>query len=246
MPTGLRVGVITTGFVRRAVFVLAVALVCPLPSARADFDTALAAVDSGDYALALMEFRALAQRGDPRGENGLGILHLRGNAVPRDLKAAFNFFHSAATKGLAVAQNNLAETYDNGWGVRADPLQARHWYAVAAEQGNVDARAALGIMLLDGRGVPQATEQGRAWLEQAAYAGHPEAQAHLGHLYRAGDAGLARDYVKAYAWYGVAAAGGYDMGPEFRDSVALYLSPADLRAAQQLARALHQKHGPDS
>ena len=47
----------------------------------------------------------------------------------------------------------------------------------------------------------------------------------------------------AYAWYGVAAAGGYPGGPQFRDSVAEYLTSSELEAGRDLARELFIKYG---
>ena len=67
-----------------------------------------------------------------------------------------------------------------------------------------------------------------------------EAQANIGHLYRAGY-GVDRDYVLAYAWYGVAAASGFEMGPELRESVAQLLTPSQLEQGRSIARGLWRK-----
>lgn len=212
---------------------------------KADFDAAMAAVEQSDYALALVEFKALAESGDPRGENGLGALYLRGDALPRDFQRAFRLFSSAAEKDFAAAQTNLALMYDNGWGVRENPALAARWYYRAALNGNVEGQAAIGIMLTMGRGVEKDLSAAHEWLRTAALRASAKAQAHLGHLYRAGD-GVDRDYVQAYAWYGLAAAGGYDMAPELRDTVAAYLGATELREAQALARRLYRQMNPGS
>jgi hypothetical protein len=47
----------------------------------------------------------------------------------------------------------------------------------------------------------------------------------------------------AYAWYGVAAAGGYPGAPRFRESVAQYLTRDELEAGRDLARELFIKYG---
>jgi len=220
------------------------AVACSAPL-RADFDAAIAAVEGRDYARALIEFKALANEGDPRGENGLGALYLRGDALPRDLGQAFSLFKSAAEKGFAAAQANLALMYDNGWGTRESPAEAARWYYKAALNGNVEGQAAIGILLALGRGVERNFPAAYEWLKTAALRSNVQAQAHLGHLYRAGE-GVSRDYVQAYVWYGLAAAGGYEMGPELRDTVAAYLSAAELSRAKALARRLYRELNSDS
>ncbi|MDX2313045.1 MAG: sel1 repeat family protein, partial [Gammaproteobacteria bacterium] len=67
-------------------------------------------------------------------------------------------------------------------------------------------------------------------------------QANVGHLFRTGD-GVGRDYLMAFAWYGVAAAGNYRGAPQYRDSVAEYLTSEELDAARDLARELFIKYG---
>jgi TPR repeat protein len=57
--------------------------------------------------------------------------------------------------------------------------------------------------------------------------------------------GLERDLVQAYAWYGVAAAGGDAMAVRLRDHLQGRLSAPDLERARALARELYQTHGSD-
>ena len=44
----------------------------------------MAAAKRGDYATALHEFRALAQRDDAKGQNGLGVMYIKGWGVAKD------------------------------------------------------------------------------------------------------------------------------------------------------------------
>ena len=69
-----------------------------------------------------------------------------------------------------------------------------------------------------------------------------DAWAHIGHMYRTGE-GVARDYVSSYAWYGIAAAGGYQGGAELRDSVGGFLTQSELERARAMARSLYALHG---
>ena len=208
-----------------------------------DFDTAVQAAESGDYETALQMFQDMAANGDARGENGLGVLYLRGQGVERDVDRAAALFRAAAGKGLRTAQKNLGELHMEGVGVERDYRAARRWFGLAAGQGDSGAQLSLGMMYAQGLGVGQDYARAMDWFRESAEQGNAEAQANIGHLYRAGY-GIERDYELAYAWYGVSAASGFEMGPELRESVAEYLTPSQLERARGVARAIWQKLDP--
>ena len=214
---------------------IVVALLLPAsPCAGAnDFDAAVRAAESGDYESALRTFTELAASGDSRGENGLGVLYLRGQGVDRDVDRAAALFRSAADKGLRTAQKNLGELYVEGVGVERDARAALHWFRLAAAQGEQERSSASGDVRA-GQGVEQDHALAKEWFHKSAEQGNAEAQANIGHLYRAGY-GTDRDYVLAYAWYGVSAANGFEMGPELRDSVAEMLTSSQLESARKIA-----------
>ena len=230
------------GGVIRIVFGLIVALLFPtsLCADEVDFDSAVRAAESGDYETALQMFQVMAANGDARGENGLGVLYLRGQGVERDIDRAAALFHSAAEKGLRTAQKNLGELHVEGVGVERDYLAAHRWFGLAASQGDPGAQLSLGMLYAQGMGVGRDYEQAMDWFRKSAEQGDAEAQANIGHLYRAGY-GIERDYVLAYAWYGVSAANGFAMGPELRESVAEYLTPSQLERARGIAREIWLK-----
>jgi len=202
-----------------------------------EFDAAVQAAEAGDFETAVGKFRSLAVAGDPRGENGLAVLYLRGDGLERDVERAVELFRSAAMKGLRAAEKNLGELYAEGAGVPRDKARAAHWFGLAAAQGDSGAQVRLGVMYAQGRGVSQDHTHAMALFRQSAEQGNAEAQANIGHLYRAGY-GVARNYVLAYAWYGVAAASGFEMGPELRESVAQLLTPSQLEQGRSVARGI--------
>ena len=230
--------------VGRIIVGIVVSLLLPAsPCAGAnDFDAAVRAAESGDYETALRTFTELAASGDSRGENGLGVLYLRGQGVDRDVDRAVVLFRSAAEKGLRTAQKNLGELYVEGVGVERDALAAMHWFRLAATQGDAGAQLRLGVVYAQGRGVEQDHALAKEWFHKSAEQGNAEAQANIGHLYRAGY-GTDRDYVLAYAWYGVSAANGFGMGPELRDSVAEMLTSSQLESARKIARKIWMEFG---
>lgn len=221
---------------------LAVLLLVGTVPAFADFDEAVRAAQRGEYSRAESEFRRLAAEGDARGQNGLGVLYLRGTGVEQDIAAAVRWFRLAARQGFHAAQTNLGLLYENGWGVPRDDWQAYLWYTRAAHQGDVEAQTSVALMLSKGLGTQRDPGAAFRWFQRAARQGHVDAWAHIGHMYRAGE-GVSRDYVSSYAWYGIAAAGGYPGGVELRDSVGGFLTQSELERARAMARSLYQLHG---
>ena len=102
----------------------------------ADYDAAVDAANKRDYLSAAQEFQRLAEDGDPRGENGLGVLYANGLGVRKDAKLAADWFTKAAEKGYKAAQNNLGELYLSGAGVEKDYAAAGMWFRKAAAQGD--------------------------------------------------------------------------------------------------------------
>lgn len=84
-----------------------------------------------------------AQDGDPRAFVQLGLLHARGQGVPRDPAAAVLLWLAGAGRGDGTSLFNLGAAYEHGIGVTVDPAEARRWYRLAAEARHADANAAL-------------------------------------------------------------------------------------------------------
>lgn len=80
----------------------------PLTSAHAGYDEGLAAYQRGQYSVALKEFTAAAARGDARAQRSLGLMHERGDGVPRNAAQAAEWYNKAVAQGLVGAQFNLA------------------------------------------------------------------------------------------------------------------------------------------
>ena len=73
------------------------------------------------------------------------------------------------------------------------------------------------------------------WFRLAANQGYANAQATLGFRYANGE-GVPKDYVQAYMWSNLGAAGGDELGGKNRDLVAARMTPADISEAQRLSR----------
>jgi TPR repeat protein len=83
-----------------------------------DFEKGLKAYQSGDYQTALHEWRPLAEQGDAKAQNNLGVMYEKGLGVPQDYAEAVKWYRKAAEQGDARAQNNLGVMYAAGRGVQ--------------------------------------------------------------------------------------------------------------------------------
>ena len=135
--------------------------------------------DEGQYEESYAWAKKLADRGDARGQNLLGIHYRNGKCVEQ--KAVY-WFRKAAEQGLAPAQCNLGRCYMFGRGVREDKEKAFYWWQKVAEQGDADAQYWLGRCYYDGDGVEEDKEKAVFWYQKAAEQGHEDAWERLWEL----------------------------------------------------------------
>jgi hypothetical protein len=91
------------------------------------------AYNSGDYATALLLWRPLAEQGNARAQNNLGVMYENGKGVSQNINEAVKWYRLAAEQGYAGAQNNLGLIYAIGrGGLQRDPLRAYMWFSLAA------------------------------------------------------------------------------------------------------------------
>ena len=77
-------------------------------------------------------------------------------------------------------------------------------------------------------------------LELLAEQGNANAQGNLGAMYAFGT-GVLKDYVYAHMWWNIAASSGDKSAVKNRDIIAKQMTPADISAAQKLARECVRK-----
>jgi len=127
-----------------------------------------AAFRAGDYATALRDFSADANRGIAQAQADLAAMYAAGLGVPQDDATAFAWFRKAAEQGLTNAQYSLGYMYLEGRGVPRDYGRALDWLRRAAQHGQVDAQSQLGIMYERGTGVARDYVQAYAWYNVSA------------------------------------------------------------------------------
>ena len=105
-------------------FVLAASLIGQVEAGQ--FEDAIAAYRRGDYATALLQFRSLADQGDARAQNNLGMMYDTGQGVLENYNEAAKWFRRAADQG--------------------DACQRRHKYASVRRSENVSPLMQEGVV----------------------------------------------------------------------------------------------------
>jgi TPR repeat protein len=212
--------------------ILAFLMTIGSPVVAQDFQKGLAAAKAGDYATALQEWTPLAEAGDAKAQNKLGVMYDNGLGVPQDYLEALKWFRMAAEQGHADAQYRLGIMYEEGRGVMfSSRNKARKWYRLAAQQGYSLAQFALGRSYRFAEDYQEALK----WYRLAAEQGDNVAQYELGNMYRGGE-GVPQDNVMSHVWYNIAAANGLSSAGRWRNLIASSMTNADISKAQAMAR----------
>jgi len=115
-----------------------------------------------------------------------------------------------------------------------------NWWPMA-QRGDPKSQASLGFLYYSGKGVQRDDQQSLLWFSRAAEAGQPTAQFFLGVQYFFGR-GVRRDLARAYSWCDIALTNGFPDSLFCRDSVALEMSPEDMRRSAELTAEFLQTH----
>ena len=143
---------------------------------------------------------------------------------------------SRAEQGDPEAQFNLGDMYREGRGVLKDDAEAARWFRLAAEQGHAQAQNKLRVIYQGGNGVLKDMAEAAHWFRRAAEQDHVIAQTNLAMMNFLGDS-VPQDFVLAHMWSNIASANGFEPAREFRDTLELGMTPAEINRATELARA---------
>ena len=137
----------------------------------ADYDKAEKVYDSGDFKAALAELKPLAEHGNAKAQNLLGVMYKSGEGVLESDRTATKWYTKSAEQGYSAAQYNLGAGYAFGDGVVQNERAAYKWVKLAAAQGYAEAHSLLGMMYMLGIGVSDDAIRSYMWLSLAAYNG---------------------------------------------------------------------------
>ena len=122
----------------RAILFMVLVLIAWSSPARADFDSARAAYERGDFAAAFQEWGRLSRAGDPAAQYQLGQLYAEGLGTARDEAEGLRWIKHAADGGYPVAQYVVGVAYQEGRGVPQDFVQAQFWFNLATDRLDVE------------------------------------------------------------------------------------------------------------
>jgi hypothetical protein len=157
-----------------------------------------------DYEEARTLLNPLASQGDAIAQLTLGRMHLRGEGVPKNSVAAFEWHRKAAEQGNPDAQYELGVMYRDGLGTAVDGQLALQWFKRAADCGAPAAFNAIGELYLGHQHVTQDFRIAFGWFSVGAEMDNAEAMYNLGMHYALGREG-ATDEVEAFKWFDLAA-----------------------------------------
>ena len=203
----------------------------------AGMDEGIDALKRNDFARAAKELRPLAEKGNAEAQYRVGLMYEYGKGFPQDKVQAVSWLRKSATQGHIQAQVEIAVILATGDGVPQDDKQAVDWFRKAAEQGNVIAQYNLGLLYAKGQGIARDDAQAIAWFRKSADQGYTGAQYKMGLAYEYGEGVPAKDPVRAYANYAIAAREGNQEYADHRDAIARKLSAAQLREAKAMVAA---------
>ena len=130
-------------------------------------DTADAAYQRKDYAVAHKLASSAADAGDARAQYRLGVLLRDGLGGEKNLTAAADWFARASAQKHLAAMTDLAVMYQTGEGVEQDTRRAARLLTDAAEFGDPVAQFKLGEAYQHGKGVTKSVIHARYWYERA-------------------------------------------------------------------------------
>lgn len=147
------------------------------------------------------ELRRLANGGDTRAMERLGMACLIGEQIERDVERGRYWLEKAALHGEARAAYALGQIYDDGMLVPHDPKKAFAYYYEASAGGYAPAMTNLGMLYIQGDGTEPDVAEALKWISRAAGLGDPVGIYDLADMYVRGE-GVEPDVRRAVELYG--------------------------------------------
>ena len=207
--------------------------------------------------IGLKLYRIAADQGNIEAFNKLGDIYKDGlGGITKDYAEAVKWFSKAARLRNAHAQLKLGDIYKEGrYGVPQNYKEAVKWYRLASAQNDAFALRNLGEMYENGYGVPKNLKEAVRLYELSAKKLQKDiaisagiksllsvTQLMIANRYNKGGSGLAKDNVKAYAWFSLAFANGLeDIAGKNMENLSQKMKPSQIEKAQKLAKELCDK-----
>ena len=172
------------------------------------FILGLTAYRAGRYTEAFTHAMESANRGDARGQFGVGYLYLAGQGVSKDYSKAAEFLTQAADQQSLMATTYLGLMHELGLGFPKDFAAAAGYYQKGVDAEFPNAMARLAALKFSGAGVPK-DPQGALELANKAAEQNDSLGAYLvGNAYFTGS-GVPQDYTQTRNWMARSAQQGF-------------------------------------
>ena len=169
----------------------------------ATFEDGENAYKKGNYSKAMSIWLPLAEQGDAKAQNYIGVIYANGNGISQNLELATKWYQLAAAQGNVNAQSNMGNLYAYRLNTKKYE-EAVKWWQLAADKGNKSSQINLGWYYMNGfENLPTNLidyQAAKYWNEQGAKNGDAEGYNNLGWLYENG-LGVVRNYTKAAELY---------------------------------------------
>ena len=224
------------GFACVSALVLALGISFTAPAAfGASLGEAESSYRAGRYSAARAGFEALAEAGNERALDRLGIMAAKGQGGTRSDSDAAHYILKSAEAGYGKAQFEIGWMYFNGVGVSRDTANAISWYQKAVDNNISQAAYNLGGIYLRGEFIEKSASRARLLMEKASSRGFTPAQNDLGVMYWNGVGGV-QDKKLGFMWVSLAAGRKFPSGIRNRVLFKASLSPSDVKRAVSMAR----------
>ncbi len=150
-----------------------------------------------DKAMRIMS--VLAEEGDPKAMNALGIMYATGKGSEIDYRAAMTWFSKAAEAGYLRSYYNLSLMWKYALGVEKNDEESFHMLKKGADAGDPFCQYGIGYMHYKGLGCSQDYGVAMNWFLKAAEEGNIAATYMIGLCLRNGY-GVERDTATAREW----------------------------------------------
>lgn len=208
-----------------------------------ELQAGLNALERRHYATALRAWRALADQGEPRAQNNIGLMYERGLGVTQSYVEAMAWYRKAADQGLPEAQFNVGTLYHNGYGVEVNNSQAVSWFKRAADQQLPDAHYMYGLHLWEGKGVRRDPLAALDQFLKGARQGNVNSQFMAGYLFLSEEPLGKPNPVAGYTWTEISRRNGFADAVDVTEFLNFRLKEKDLAQAKaQVQRCLASKY----
>lgn len=173
-------------------------LLLPATAASSSLDSAAKAFQNGAFAEAYSDYIVLARENNAQAQRIVGEMYFRGQGVPQNHEAAYQWNLRAAAQGDHLAQFSIGYFHENGLGTKKSLEQAREYYFLSAKQDYSPAQEKLGDIY-------RATGENNlaeAWYQKAAINNNASAgqkYVELSNISRAAREKSSREYAEEVA-----------------------------------------------